>query len=359
MLRLFAGRRLDAEQVQSVVHLVASSVPDLLPSRVTVVDQTGALLTSQSGDATTSLTSAQFDYRKQIESDYSQRIQGLVGSIVGAERVRASVSAELDFTQTEQTRESFDPNVQMVRSEQTSEDTRRGEGMQGVPGALSNQPPEVAAPPAGATASTTAATDPVSTSRSQTRNFELDKTVSHTRQAVGVIRRLSIGVLVDNKPPATRNGEPIPLTEQEIASLTEIVRRAVGFDEARGDTISIVNSAFQPTVAAREPAPPAFWESPRLWSIVRQVVGAALVLALAYFILRPMMQVLTRPQPVASASAAAEYAAQMQPLFAGGGRVMALPMGYDDRMAAARSVAGQDPRQVAQVVRNWVAEDNG
>ena len=359
MLRLFAGRRLDPEQVQSVVHLVASSVPDLLPSRVTVVDQTGALLTSQSGDATTSLTTAQFDYRKQIESDYAQRIQGLVGSIVGADRVRASVSAELDFTQVEETTESFDPNVQMVRSEQTSEDTRRGEGMQGVPGALSNQPPEVAAPPAGATAATTTATEPVSTSRSQTRNFELDKTVSHTRQAVGVVRRLSIGVLIDNKPPATRNGESIPLTEKEIASLTEIVRRAVGFDEARGDSISVVNSAFQPTVAAREPEPPAFWESPRLWSIARQVFGAALVLALAYFILRPMMQVLTRPQPVAAAAAQAEYAAQMQPLFAGGGRVMALPMGYDDRMAAARSVAGQDPRQVAQVVRNWVAEDNG
>ena len=117
---------------------------------MTVVDQTGALLTAQSGDSTASLTSSQFDYRKQVESDYTQRIQSLVGSIVGADRVRASVSAEIDFTETEQTRESFDPNVQMVRSEQTSEDTRRGDGMQGVPGALSNQPPEVAGAPAGA-----------------------------------------------------------------------------------------------------------------------------------------------------------------------------------------------------------------
>ena len=156
MLKLFSGRRLDDEQVQSVVHLVASSVPDLVPSRVTVVDQTGALLTAQSGDSTSSLTSSQFDYRKQVESDYAQRIQSLVGSIVGADRVRASVSAEIDFTETEQTRESFDPNVQMVRSEQTSEDTRRGDGVQGVPGALSNQPPEVAAPPAGAAGAATA-----------------------------------------------------------------------------------------------------------------------------------------------------------------------------------------------------------
>jgi flagellar M-ring protein FliF len=356
MLKLFSGRRLDDEQVQSVVNLVASSVPDLVPSRVTVVDQTGALLTSLNGDSTAALTSSQFDYRKHVESDYAQRIQSLLGSIVGADRVRASVSAEIDFTETEQTRESFDPNVQMVRSEQTSEDSRRGDGMQGVPGALSNQPPEVAAPPAGANGATTA--EAVSTSRSQTRNFELDKTVSHTRAAVGAIQRLSIGVLVDNKPPATRNGESIPLTEQELASLTDIVRQAVGFDEARGDSISVVNSAFQPIAALATPDPPPFYESPAMWSIARQVLGAALVLALAYFVLRPMMQVLTRPQPIAAA-ASVEYAAQMQPMFASGGRVMGLPMGYDDRMAAARSVAGQDPRQVAQVVRNWVAEDNG
>jgi flagellar M-ring protein FliF len=214
----------------------------------------------------------------------------------------------------------------------------------------------VAAPPAGAADG--AATEAVASSRSQTRNYELDKTVSHTRAAVGVIRRLSIGVLVDNRPPATRNGESIALTEQEIASLTDIVRQAVGFDEARGDTISVVNSAFQPAAAFNEPEPPAFWENPTLFSIARQVLGAGLVLALGWFVLRPMMQLITRPQAIASAPAAVEYAGQLQPMFVGG-RAMALPMGYDDRMAAARSVAGQDPRQVAQVVRNWVAEDNG
>jgi flagellar M-ring protein FliF len=359
MLKLYSGRRLDDEQVQSVVHLVASSVPDLVPSRVTVVDQSGALLSSQSGDSATSLTSSQFDYRKQVESDYAQRIQSLLGSIVGPERVRASVSADIDFTQVEQTRESFDPNVQLVRSEQTSEDTRRGDGMQGVPGALSNQPPELTAPAAGNAALGTTG-EAVSSSRSQTRNFELDKTVSHTRGAVGAITRLSIGVLVDNKPPAERNGDTIPLTEQELASLTEIVRQAVGFDVARGDTISVVNSAFQPAAALAAPEPLSFLENPQIWSIARQVLGAVLVLALAYFVLRPMMQVLTRPQPVAAAVAGqVEYAAQMQPMFTPGGRAMALPMGYDDRMAAARSVAGHDPRQVAQVVRNWVAEDHG
>jgi flagellar M-ring protein FliF len=356
MLKLFTGRRLDDAQVQAVVHLVASSIPDLVPSRVTVVDQTGALLTSPNGDPTSSMTSSQFEDRKQVEGEYSQRIQTLVGSIVGSERVRASVSAELDFTQSEQTRESFDPNVQMVRSEQTSEDTRRGNGIQGVPGALSNQPPEVAAPPAGITGAS--ADQGLSTTRSQVRNFELDKTVSHTRQAVGAIRRLSIGVLVDNRPPATARGEPIPLTEPEIASLTEVVKQAVGFDESRGDTIAVINSAFQAAARIAEPEAVAFWATPQFWNVARQVLGAFLVLALAYFVLRPIMQVLTRPQPVAAAPSGLEYAAQLQPVVVGG-RPMALPMGYDDRMAVARSVAGQDPRQVAQVVRNWVAQDNG
>jgi flagellar M-ring protein FliF len=356
MLKLFSGRRLDPEQVQSVVHLVASSVPDLLPSRVTVVDQSGALLTSPQEDSTASLTNSQFEYRKEIEQNYAQRIENLISSIVGPDRVRASVSAELDFTVTEQTRESFDPNVQVIRSEQTSEDSRRGEGVQGVPGALSNQPPEIAPAVAGGVANATA-TEPQSNSRSATRNFELDKTVSHTRQATGIIQRLSIGVLIDNKPPATARGASQPLPEAEIASLTALVKQAVGFDEMRGDTISVVNSAFQPAAAVPSTPAPSFWQSPTFWSIARQVLGAGLVLLLAWFILRPMMTVLTRPQPIAAAPVM-EYSAQLYPAMPGG-RPMGLPVSYDDRMAAARSVAGQDPRQVAQVVRNWVAEDNG
>jgi flagellar M-ring protein FliF len=353
MLKLYAGRRLDPAQVQAVVHLVASSVPDLTPARVTVVDQTGALLTSPESDSTASLTSSQFEYRRALEEAYSQRIQGLLAPIVGAERVRASVSAELDFTVTEQTRESFDPNVAVVRSEQTSEDTRRGDGPQGIPGALSNQPPQIAAAPAVSDTTTEAATS----SRTATRNFELDKTISHTRQAVGAIQRLSIGVLVDNKPPASGRGAAQPLADDELVKLTDLVKQAVGFDEARGDTISVLNSAFQPAAQVQAPAAPGFLESPTLWSLLRQGLGAALVLVLAFFILRPMMQVLTRPQP-ALPSPGMDLGGGSYPGLPGG-RALALPRGYDDRMAAARNVAGQDPRQVAQVVRNWVAEDNG
>ncbi len=138
-------------------------------------------------------------------------------------------------------------------------------------------------------------------SRSATRNFELDKTVSHTRQAVGAIKRLSIGVLVDNKPAANGRGAGTPLAEQELASLTELVKKSVGFDEMRGDTISVVNSAFQQAAAVQNPPAPSFWERPQFWTIARQGLGAVLVILLAWFVLRPMMQVLTRPQPIAAA----------------------------------------------------------
>jgi flagellar M-ring protein FliF len=357
MLKLYSGRRLDETQVQAVVHLVASSVPDLTPSRVTVVDQSGALLTSPSGDNAAATSSSQFDYRKQLEGEYTQRIESLLGSIVGAERVRASVSADLDFTVVEQTRESFDPNVQVVRSEQTSEDSHRGDGVQGVPGALSNQPPGVAAGTTAGAAAAAPGTEPQSQSRTQVRNFELDKTISHTTQAIGAIKRLSIGVLIDNKPPANGRGAGTPLAEAELASLTQLVKQSVGFDEMRGDTISVLNSAFQPAAQVQNPPAPSIWERPQVWSIARQVLGAALVLVLGFFVLRPMMTVLTRPQPLPSPPAG-EYPGQMYPAMPGT-RAVPLPLGYEDRMAAARSVAGQDPRQVAQVVRNWVSEDHG
>jgi flagellar M-ring protein FliF len=359
MLTLFPGRRLEDAQVQSVVHLVASSVPELAPQRVTVVDQNGTLLTRPESDDTAALSGTQFEYRKQLEESYSRRIEDLLSRVVGDGRVRASVAAELDFTVSEQTRESFDPDVAVVRSEQTSEEQRSGESLaQGVPGSLTNQPPELlpaAAAGAGAAPAGGAAEPPTSTSRSQTRNFELDKTISHTRQAVGTIQRLSIGVLVDNRPSAGGRGPGEPIGEQEIASMTELVKQAVGFDEARGDTISVLNSAFQPAPEIGAPEPPALWEQPMVWSAARQVLGAALVLVLAWFIVRPIMATLTRPQPLVTTD---PYGG---PGGSGSlpGRGMALPIGYDDRVAAARSVAGQDPRQVAQVVRNWVAEDSG
>ncbi len=362
LLRLFPGRRLDNSQIQAVVHLVASAIPELSTGRVTVVDQAGRLLTRRGGDDVAQLSSTQFEYATQLEEAYARRIENLLAPVVGAGRVRATVAADLDFTVSEETRETYDPAVTALRSEITSEDSRGGNALaQGIPGALSNQPPAVqpavdAAAPAGG-----AGTVVGGVSRSATRNFELDKTISHTTQALGAIQRLSVGVLVDNRPAANGRGPGEPLAEEELDSLTQLIQQAVGFDAARGDTISVVNWAFQPEPTVQAPAPLAFWERPVIWDVARQAFGAALVLSLAFVIVRPIMTSLTRPQPALPMLGGPQVGGQagygVQNALPGA--VPALPAAYDDRMAAARNVAGQDPQQVAQVVRNWVAEDNG
>jgi len=353
MLRLFPGRRLERGQVEAVVHLVASSVPELDPKNVTVVDQYGTLLTAPDGDAPVGLTRTQFEYRQALEQRYAQRIVELLEPTVGVGRVRATVSAELDFTVSEETRERFDPET-TLRSEQVSEESRRGEPLaQGVPGALSNQPPQAEAPAGGETT-------PTSTSRSTIRNYEVGRTVSHTRQAVGAIDRLSIAVLIDHRPGAEGTGEP--LSDAEIASLTELAKQAVGFDEARGDSISVLNSPFQPQPEIEMPEPPGLLEQPWVLSALRQGLAAVLVLALAFVIVRPIMRALVRPEsPPLLAAAAGDIEGPVVPAQPGlpAGQPAALALGYDERIAAARSLVGQDPRQVAQVVRNWVAEDNG
>ena len=382
-LTLFPGRRLDRGQVQGVVNLVAAAVPELNPQRVKITDQSGALLTNSDDDTVAGLTNSQFDYTRQLEEDYASRIENLLAPVVGPERVRATVAADLDFTVTEETRETFDPNVTPVRSEQTSEETLNGGDLaQGVPGALSNQPPQAQAGGAGQTPG-----QPASTTVSAVRNFEIDKTIAHVKQPVGSVRRLSIAVLLDYRTAgaavadAAADGEAAgggeaesaaadssavamqPVSQEELDALTELVQQAVGFDEVRGDTISLQNVPFAepPEIEAPEPMP--IWQQPWVLDIARQALGAVLVLTLALVVLRPMMRTLTRPQPIAASPAVASAGIAMDGGQAGVAVLpegaAALPAGFDDRLVAAQSVAGQDPRQVAQVVKNWVAEDDG
>ncbi len=356
-LRLFPGRVLEDSQVQAVVHLVASAVPELATDRVTVADQAGRLLTRPRGDSTAQMTSTQFDYAKQLENDYANRIEQMLEAIVGPGRVRATVAAELDFTVSEETSETFNPANTVVRSETTTEEPRESGALaQGIPGALANQPPG-AAPVAAAGVNAAAPAAPAGIARTATRNFEVDKTISHTTQALGIIQRLSIGVLIDNKPPANGTGPGEPIVQEELDSLTQLVQQSVGFDAARGDTISMVNQQFQQAPVIQAPEPPPIWQRPVVWDIVRQVLGAGLVLVLAFVVVRPIMTSLTRPQPAIPLLDSQQLGGQ--PGYALTGSVPALPAGYDDRITAARSVAGQDPRQIAQVMRNWVAEDNG
>ncbi|MCG8379894.1 MAG: flagellar M-ring protein FliF, partial [Proteobacteria bacterium] len=290
-LQLLGGQALEADTASAIVNMVASSVPNLTPKNVTLIDQFGRQLSSGDEQALEAQAATQFRYARRLEETYRRRIEEILTPLVGAGRVRAQVDADIDFTVSEEARETFDPATAVVRSEQVSEDTRTGnEGVaSGVPGALSNQPPETVTADAGDAATAAEQTESVNTSRSAVRNFEVDRTISHTRPHAGTINRLSVAVLVDDSPVEGQEGQA-SLTDADIARFETLVKEAVGFNEARGDSVSVVSAAFRPVAPIEAVEPPPFWEKPMLRDILKQVLGVALALALAFGIIRPMLR---------------------------------------------------------------------
>ena len=350
MLQLFPGRVLDQAKVAAVVHLVASSVPELEAEQVTVVDQRGTLLTSSRRDGAAGISSTQMGFAEQFERRAARAIETQLSPVLGASRVRATVAADLDFTVARETRKTFDPNNSVVISEEEEQQSQRGESAgQGIPGAVTNQPPETPAQQA----DPAAASGTISSSSRQRRNFDVDETFRETQLPTGTVRRLSIAVVIDNKA-GTGNAPGEPRTEEELAGLTELAKQAVGFDEARGDTISVLNYAFLLPEEVDSVEPPPLWEQPWVWDVARQLLGVILVLLLALFVVKPIVKNLTKSEPppmLAQMGGAGQAGMEMS-------RAPLIPQGYDDRLSAARTVISQDPRQVAQVMRNWVAEEN-
>lgn len=369
VLKLYSGRVLDKGQVAAIVHLVASSVPDLDAGRVTVVDHKGNLLSGEMDSRQMMLTSSQFEYTRELEKHYQQRVEDILAPILGTDRVRAQISADVDFTVTEQTAERFNPDLPALRSEQVNEQSSRLGSVQGVPGALSNQPPAAGTAPevAGGDEADAANGSPLNISKRATRNYELDKTISHTRLASNKLRRLSVAVVVDDLVNVADDGTVtrVERTPEEISRLTRLVKEAIGFNAQRGDSVEVINSAFM------LPAPPAplpelaIWEQPWVWDVAKQVGGVILVLVLIFFVLRPTMKKLTA-SPVIHQVATAEGGAGMEGAGAGGALdsaddTMRLPgpEKYENTLDAARQMVQDDPKRVAQVVRSWVAEDAG
>jgi flagellar M-ring protein FliF len=208
ILDLYSGRKLESHQVSAITHLVSASVPNLPANKVTVVDQQGSLLTDQGGNEEVVVTGRRFEHRQRLENEYMKRIENILMPFVGADGVRAQVTADLDFTITEQTRESFNPDLPAVRSERLLEESRVGAGIGGVPGALSNEPPGTASAPeevadaTGEGVETASTAKPESIRTQTTRNYELDRTISHTKPSLGSIRRLSVAVVVRSPAPA-------------------------------------------------------------------------------------------------------------------------------------------------------------
>lgn len=361
MVALARGRSLEPEQTRSIVHLVASSIPNLAATDVTVIDQQGRLLTDRDGDSSLSLSAAQFDYTETLQSAYRQRIVELLTPLVGVGNVRAEVVADLDFTVTEETRERYDPDINVVRSESINEQQRSGSagGAAGVPGALSNQPPEtggVVNPEESAEAEKI-----LNSSRSATRNFELDKTVSVIRQPVGAIERLSVAVLVAEPADAaaTDGGDGAAIAPEDIELYTTLVREAVGFDPDRGDSVSVVAAPFLAEPGLDEAASIPIWQRPDVLAVVRNVIGILVVLAIAFGIGRPLLRGLVTTNTAILPSAGAR-SGELLPAGSAAAR-QALPQSanysYEQKVAAAKNITGHDPARVAQVLKKWVSDD--
>jgi len=363
---LYAGRVLEAAQVRAIVNLVSSSVPELEAGMVTVVDQAGKMLTDEQGGDMV-FSTRQLDYKHQIEESYAKRIETILSPIVGDGRIRAQVNADIDFTVTEQTQELFNPDQSAVRSEQTSQESRAGgNGPNGVPGALTNSPPEAGTVVEGDNGNgeslAAAVTNKMLTA---TRNFELDKTISHTRLATGNIRRLSVAVLVDNKlVPGGEPGQTTPFDEEEIQRFNQLVKDAVGFNIRRGDSVSVINAAF--TVAPEpEPLPePPIWQQDWVLDIAKQTLGGVAVLLLIFGVLRPVMRELAQKgielkEVQGTAAIDHEEDDTQVTLSAQNAAQQIQQQSHDSNLNSAISMVDQDPRTVANVLKNWVATENG
>jgi len=379
MVNLIPGKALDESQVSAIVHLVASSIPDLKPGKVTVIDQHGKLLSKKELNGEMALSTAQFDYKRNLEEYYISRIERILMPIVGFEGVRSQVDAEIDFTVIERTQESFNPDLPALRSEHTVSEESRGGDLGGVPGALTNQPPGVATVPEEAPdQANKKGSGPSRKSRQETFNYELDKTVSHSKQSPGTLKRLSVAVVVDDRITFDEEGEVIrtALAPEEIARLESVIRDAVGFSTSRGDSLNVINAPFQTTQAV-PPAPKLeFWEEEWVIDMAKQAAGILLILIFIVVVLRPVIRELTfkAPEPEEIEEEPSLTLEEISEAEREAVRAEAESMGglsskewdelglsyeeYENMLRTLKEMAADDPRIVAQVVRTWVALDD-
>ncbi len=393
MVNLYQGRSLDKGQVESIIHLVASSVPQLDADQVTVVDQRGQLLNSNETSAAGNLTSKQFEYKKNIEEHLMGRIENILSPLVGGNGMRVQISADVDFTETDRTQEMFNPDLPALRSEQTSEEQSTQSPIQGVPGALSNQPtPAGAAPDPSATASTSASTtsaSPGSSAKNLTRNYELDKTITHTRLATGALRRLSVAVVVDDRhiPQSDGSVKGQSYSQEDINRFSDLVKQAVGFDSSRGDQVTVTNVTFRMDDLVEElPAQP-LWEQGWFLDLMKQAAAVLAVLFLLFGVLRPTMRSLVA-RDVEEKKALALAEAQEKAAAIGGTvgfnedgipiavpaaqqsvhfdvptaeiqdmLLLDVPQSYEHRLEYVKRLIDDDSKVVAQVIKSWIKKD--
>jgi len=385
LLSLYSGRALEPAQIAGIQNLVAASVPRMPVSNVAVLDQSGAMLSqlkSKLNDA--GLDPTQVSYVNEVESAVIKRIEDILTPIVGPGNARVQVAADIDFSQSEQTAETHKPNSAppdiAIRSQQTSETaSATSTPAVGVPGALSNQPPVPATAPltqpavagvagtpgvatlgapgqinaAGVQAPITSIGQPVSTSKNATINYEVDRTIRHTKLAVGTIRRLSAAVVVNHRRETGKNGKTTskPLTEAELKQINDLAREAMGFNRDRGDSLSVANASFTAVERADNELP--LWKDPELLSLVKELIKygaiAGIVAYLLLKVVKPLLTTMMTPRPNEyGARGAAAYGAMEEE-----GESGTTP--FEDKLSKARGTAEQNPKAVANIIKNWTS----
>ncbi|EKN3486885.1 flagellar M-ring protein FliF [Yersinia enterocolitica] len=389
-LALQPGRALDDGQINAIVYMVSSSVAGLPPANVTVVDQTGRLLT-QSDSAGRDLNAAQLKFTNEVENRFQRRIETILAPMVGSGNVHAQVTAQVDFASREQTDEEYKPNQAAnqgaVRSQQVSTSEQLGgTNVGGVPGALSNQPSATpvapievpqATPAAGAGAAAnaanaanrpaTAARQTATSSNSrhdQTTNFEVDRTIRHTQQQAGMVQRLSVAVVVNYG--SDKAGKPIALSKDQLAQVESLTREAMGFSTVRGDTLNVVNTPFNATDDASGSNLP-FWQQPSFFDQLLNIGRYLLILLVAWILWRKLVRPLIAKKQEADKAAASVnnivQAAQTTETAKQTKEELALRKKNQQRVSAEvqaqriRELADKDPRIVALVIRQWMSND--
>lgn len=379
-IELYAGRSIQQQQIQAIANLVASSIEELKLENVSVVDQKGQLYNVEVESPEFIMAAKQRDYTRKLENDYTKRVNSIIEPIVGLENFRAEVSADVDFTEVEHAAETFNPDLASIRSEQTMQESRSSsEAAAGIPGAITNQPPGTAQAPEVVTdqnGETVTTGQPTNTRNQTTRNYELNRNVSYTKHQVGKLSRLTVAVVVDDKIVISEeDGSQTreAWSQAELDNMAALVRDAVGFSAARGDSVNIINSSFLNTnneVEFTEPELP-IWQQSWFMSAMKQVAAVLIILALMFGLLRPVLKSLAQAGLRSKEMDDAREMAALQSagldnfdslsdetVTLTGGGALSLPspeQGYEQRLNMVKGLIAEDPARVAQVVKRWAA----
>lgn len=369
------GSFLSGEEVDSIVDIVASAVQGIDPSRVTVTDNNGRLLNSGSSDSMSARARKEYEVEKKREAEYLEKIDSILIPVLGLGNYTAQADVTMDFTTLEQTQRKYNPDLPAIRSEMLVEQNTTGGVIAGIPGALTNQPPADSNIPEVAGGDGYAATPvPGSNSKESTRNYELDTTISHTKQQTGVIRRLSVSVAVDHVNSLNAEGEATSqaMSQQELLNIRRLLQGGIGFDVTRGDSLEVVSIPFNRVdLGAIEETP--FWEQDWFMPLFKLLMGASVIIVLILAVVRPMLKKLIFPDgglPDTENEDAdldlgddaidvlSEEFDEAQVGFSADGSLMLPNLHRDeDVLKAVRALVANEPELSAQVVRGWLLED--